>query len=710
MITKKLLAGLCAFALIPVAQAATVFQEDFSIGLDGQFTPYSQASDKNWFNDTFNGTSTAAMNGHKGSTDSDDWFISPAIDLTQTTIDSATLTFKSRVRFDGMNLKVKASSDYVAGTDPSTATWTELTAVLPQDGQGSDGSDFVESGDISLDAYKGESVYLAFHYMTQADADGDNGAWYIDDVVVDVQGSNIDLPLVAAMTAQNTELKLAQDTEFKATAYSGAGAPYTFSWDFGDGTTATGAEVEHAYSSNGDFVVSLTVADANAVNSITLQQGVKVEEDVIVEDEPPTPYIVKSKMDDSHIRVASFNVSMEATNYPSDDNATPQSQILVDELAAGDNAQIQNIAEIIQRVRPDIVLLNEFDYIADENSGVQMFISQYLNIAQADDAQSIDYPYYFVAPSNTGEPTAFDLNNDGNFDSYMNDAFGFGRFPGHYGMVLLSRYPIVEEDVRTFQKFLWKDMPGNLMPVDPETGDNWYNEAETNAFRLSSKSHWDVPVSINGEIVHVLASHPTPPTFDGEEDRNGTRNHDEIRFWADYVAPAHSAYIYDDEGETGGLPTGARFVIAGDLNASIEGDAYPGTIDLLLRHPSIYNDFTPASEGGVANDSDNRLAAYHTASWQMRADYVLPSKSGLKVEQGNVFWPTEDQDLYPLVASRAASSDHRLVWLDLDVTETNEVAESDDDDDFVIEGGSANWLIIIAGFALAFVRQFKSKV
>ena len=39
------------------------------------------------------------------------------------------------------------------------------------------------------------------------------------------------------------------------------------------------------------------------------------------------------------------------------------------------------------------------------------------------------------------------------------------------------------------------------------------------------------------QTVHVLASHPTPPTFDGAEDRNGRRNHDEIRFWADYVSP-----------------------------------------------------------------------------------------------------------------------------------------------------------------------------
>ena len=60
-------------------------------------------------------------------------------------------------------------------------------------------------------------------------------------------------------------------------------------------------------------------------------------------------------------------------------------------------------------------------------------------------------------------------------------------------------------------------------------------------FRLSSKSHWDVPIRIGRETVHFLVSHPTPPVFDGPEDRNGTRNHDEIRFWADYVGPTSHA-------------------------------------------------------------------------------------------------------------------------------------------------------------------------
>ncbi|EWH12060.1 PKD domain containing protein [Catenovulum agarivorans DS-2] len=696
---RNLTLGLAAMGMFSTSLLAQpIFFEDFTIGLDGQFTTYSSASDKNWFNDTFNGTSSAAMNGYGGNEDSNDWLLSPQIDLSTTGINTATLSFVSRVRFDGTNISVKVSTDYQADMKPEDANWTELSATLPQDGQGSGGSDFVASGDIDLAAYIGQTVTLAFHYQTSADADSDNGAWYIDDVLVDVTGDNLALPMVAAMTAAKTELKLAADAEFKATAYSGT-EPYTYEWDFGDGATATGETATHQYNQGGDFNVSVVITDADS-QQITLTKEVFVE--------APNPYIVKAKQADEHLRVAAFNASMEAENYAATDIELNGAQILADELAAGDNQQIKNIAQIIQLVRPDVVLINEFDYIADENSGVDMFISQYLNVAQSDNAQSIDYPYYFVAPSNTGIDSGFDLNNDGNLAT-ADDAFGYGRFEGQYGMVLLSRYPIVQDKVRTFQKFLWKDMPNNLMPVDPATGEDWYSQDETNVFRLSSKSHWDVPVEVNGELVHILASHPTPPVFDGDEDRNGRRNHDEIRFWADYVQGAD--YIYDDMGQTGGLTGDARFVIAGDLNASVEGDAYPGTIDQLLLNDAVYAEFAPASNGGTANDSTNPLAPYHTASWKMRADYVLPSRAGLQVQQGSVFWPTEDQDLYPLIEDRAASSDHRLVWVDVAVVNDagyEDEEENDDDDDFEIDGGAANnlfWLLLIVVAAFRRLQQ-----
>ena len=76
--------------------------------------------------------------------------------------------------------------------------------------------------------------------------------------------------------------------------------------------------------------------------------------------------------------------------------------------------------------------------------------------------------------------------------------------------MLLSRYPILEHKARTFQKFLWKDMPGALLPDDANTPEpaDYYNAEQLDVFRLSSKSHWDVPVLIGHSVVHILAAHP----------------------------------------------------------------------------------------------------------------------------------------------------------------------------------------------------------
>lgn len=364
------------------------------------------------------------------------------------------------------------------------------------------------------------------------------------------------------------------------------------------------------------------------------------------------------------LKIATFNVSMEATNYGKEKDTPWSADILKQRLASGNNPQIKNIAEILQRIRPDIVLLNEFDYIADPQQGVGLFINNYLKISQ-NGAAALDYPYSYQSEVNTGQPTDFDFDNNGKKERFKADAYGFGFFPGHYAMVILSKYPIKKADVRTFQHFLWADMPGAQRPVDPQTGEFWYNEQEWAKFRLSSKSHWDVPVDVNGKTLHLLASHPTPPVFDGEEDRNGARNHDEIRFWTDYLSGSQSAYIYDDKGNKGGLSANATFVIMGDQNASVVGgNARLEGIQGLFDSPRVNASFIPQSQGGQQHKPENPNGKYNTSNWGMRVDYVLPSNN-LRVIDGGVFWPTKEDPLYRLIQTRKASSDHRLVWLEV---------------------------------------------
>jgi myo-inositol-hexaphosphate 3-phosphohydrolase len=404
------------------------------------------------------------------------------------------------------------------------------------------------------------------------------------------------------------------------------------------------------------------------------------------------------------VRFSQFNASLnrniegqlvsDLTNFnnPNNDAAT---QLRVN--------QAKTVAEIIQRNNPDILLINEFDYAP---AAVDLFKQNFLQISQ-NGATPVTYQYGYIAPSNTGIASGFDLNNNGatvttpSTTGYGDDSFGFGNFPGQFGMLLLSKYPIDTANIRTFQNFLWKDMPGNLLTNDPtvdnsativnENLNGFYSPAEINVLRLSSKSHWDIPIIINGETVHALVSHPTPPTFDGTEDRNGKRNYDEIRFWSDYVSAGKGSYIYDDKGGQGNLAPGSSFVIMGDQNADPnDGDSYNKAILQFLQNPNINTNFTPSSLGapqqatlqGQLNNSHKGNSSFDTADFNdaapgnLRADYILPS-TDIQVTNSGVFWPVNTDPTFPLVGTFTSgipggfsSSDHRLVFADVKVGET----------------------------------------
>lgn len=371
-----------------------------------------------------------------------------------------------------------------------------------------------------------------------------------------------------------------------------------------------------------------------------------------------------AKVENMNLRVATFNVSMEATNYVGEPEAIKGNELSM-LLRDGNHAQIKNIAEIIQHVRPDVILLNEFDYSQQSSQDLKRFITNYLNVTQTGEA-AIDYPYFFAAPVNTGLDSGHDLDGDGTATGTKGDAFGFGFYPGHYGMAVLSKYPIQINKVRTFQRFLWKDMPNNLLlDMKTESDENFYTNEVQQILRLSSKSHWDVPIKVGEQTLHILASHPTPPVFDGPEDRNGKRNHDEIRFWTDYISSAEqSAYIYDDNGKKGGF-SGKHFIVAGDLNASPdEGNAINASIATLTSHERVNDKTAPTSDGARLHTPTNENAPQHTAGWRMRVDYVLPSAT-LNVNDSGVFWPITSDPLYRLIKDRESSSDHRLVWIDV---------------------------------------------
>lgn len=360
------------------------------------------------------------------------------------------------------------------------------------------------------------------------------------------------------------------------------------------------------------------------------------------------------------VRVAAFNASLSRKGAGMAWRA----------LAEGKDRQVRAVADIIRAVRPDVLLVLELDH---DREGLALGALQALLRTDGGAGPGIDYPHAFAGPVNTGAPSGRDLDGDGEIAG-PRDAYGFGLFPGQYGMAVLSRLPLDIPALRSFQMLRWAQMPDALLPRA------FYGDA-ADVLRLSSKSHWDLPVILpDGTRLHLLASHPTPPVFDGPEDRNGRRNHDEIRFWTDYLSGAD--WMTDDAGRSGGLEPQAPFVVLGDLNADPrDGDGRLGAVVGLLAHPRVSDPgarsagaVAAAAAQGGANARHRGDPARDTADWadgargpgNLRVDYALPS-ADLTVTGGGVFWPAPGAPGADLVGGgrRATSSDHRLIWVDI---------------------------------------------
>ena len=69
------------------------------------------------------------------------------------------------------------------------------------------------------------------------------------------------------------------------------------------------------------------------------------------------------------VRFATFNASLNRFNAGD----------LVTDLSTPDNAQAKAVAEIIQRTQPDVLLINEFDYV-ENGVAAELFRDNYLSV------------------------------------------------------------------------------------------------------------------------------------------------------------------------------------------------------------------------------------------------------------------------------------------------------------------------------------------
>lgn len=263
-------------------------------------------------------------------------------------------------------------------------------------------------------------------------------------------------------------------------------------------------------------------------------------------------------------------------------------------------------------------------------------------------ARGLVYPWRFALRPNAGRSTGLDLDGDGRRGG-PRDAQGYGRFSGEGGMAVLSRLPVEAEEARDFSAFLWKDLPGSLSPDAGPVRD---------LQRLSTTGHWEVPLRLpDGRSLRLLAWAATPPVFDGPDDRNGKRNHDEAAFWTALI-----------EGKLPMPPPEPPFVLLGDANLDpADGDGLRSGVGALLAHRSL-QDPRPRGKDGHADAGQAGDPALDTADYSalpgvghLRVDLVLPS-ADLRVSGAGVLWPSLDE---PLAEVAAGASRHRPVWVEI---------------------------------------------
>jgi hypothetical protein len=294
--------------------------------------------------------------------------------------------------------------------------------------------------------------------------------------------------------------------------------------------------------------------------------------------------------------------------------------------------QVEAAARVIAHADPDVLVLLGIDY----DYGLVALGAFADRVAAA----GAIYPYRFALRPNTGRATGLDMDGDGRLGG-PRDAQGYGRFAGEGGMAVLSRLPIDADAVRDFSGLLWRDLPGAVLPDGMA--------AEVKAVqRLSTTGHWVVPIRLaGGGSLRLLAWHATPPVFDGPEDRNGLRNHDEAALWLRLL-----------DGTLPDGPPAAPFVLLGDANIDPDrSEGRPEALRLLLAHPGL-QDPRPAGAGGLATADFPEAGA----PGRMRADYALPSAE-LALRAAGVVWPEDGDPFLPVVQ---AASRHRLVWVDVE--------------------------------------------
>ncbi|PLX24018.1 MAG: hypothetical protein C0597_00345 [Marinilabiliales bacterium] len=152
------------------------------------WTNYSVSGSENWECSDYG---YLEINAYGATGASDDWFISPSINMEL--YSDEYLTFKSWTKYTDTSyptIELKYSIDYSGSGDPTVATWSDLSATWSAE----DSQEWTNSGEIDLSSISGTNFYIAFRYTSSGTASGQCAIWEIDDIYMS-EKSNL-LPII----------------------------------------------------------------------------------------------------------------------------------------------------------------------------------------------------------------------------------------------------------------------------------------------------------------------------------------------------------------------------------------------------------------------------------------------------------------------------------------------------------------------------------
>lgn len=306
------------------------------------------------------------------------------------------------------------------------------------------------------------------------------------------------------------------------------------------------------YAAAGAALFSLTLGVAPQASAATLTHQPSV---LTVDSTASQQHSKKDhRSEKESLRVATVNAGL----------SEDEEGALAERLEGGQDEAAQMLARNIQKTRPDVLLITDID---TDTHVPDIFKDQYLAEAQADgeagskDLSPLDYRYVYAASTNAGVQSGADLNGNGSTGD-AGDAFGVGHFEGQRSMILYSRYPIKQDEVRTFNDLIWSELPGNSLDTEK------YSKLVRSVLPLNSTSLWDVPLDVDGETVHVVATGLTPDQGEGAD---ADRRLDQLRFLNMYLSDSDELRdLTDDAGAYGGLEQEANAVVLGALGPDLE--------------------------------------------------------------------------------------------------------------------------------------------